>query len=416
VNVVLCDGEGSGLLCEGYVLVQRYYVDEVPEGTLAEAASQGVKDLANGHEPGPLTCAIPGPAFDVVCDAMAIEGASTIEADEAALAGMIAALDSNSAYLNPQALRIIEEDQSGQIEGIGALVASEDLTAEDPETAPCAIISDTCRLVVVSTMTGGPARLTGLLPGDVFVGVDGASIGGWSVDEVTAAVRGPAGTEVMLSIEREGEILDITITRAALVIPVVEAEVVNGVGYLRLNLFTDSADRQVRQALSELLSGGVGHLVLDLRDNPGGALDATVNIASEFLSGGVVVRTEAPDEVITYEVEQGGVATSEDLEVAILVNRGSASASEVLSAALQERHRAVIIGENTFGKNTVQQRFSLSNGGALKLTVARWVTAEGSDFGNGGVTPDITAEFDPDLSVGEVVAEVSGLAGWSSAA
>lgn len=414
--MVDCGAEQSGLLCEGYSLIQDYYVDPVAAERLAAAAAEGVADLAAQTDPGPLTCAIPSPAFSVVCEAMATQQAPTLEADEAALIGMMAALDPNSAYLDPAALRLLEEDQSGQVEGIGALVASEDLTAAEPETAPCAVVSDTCRLVVVSTFAGGPARVAGLLPGDVFVEVDGKDLTGWTIDEVTATVRGPAGTDVTLTVSREGEILEIRITRAALVIPVVESEVVAGVGYLKLNLFTDSSDRQVREALSGLLSDGVDQLVLDLRDNPGGALDATVNIASEFLRGGVVVRTEAPDEVTTYEVEQGGVATDDDLEIVILVNRGSASASEVLSAALQERHRAVVIGENTFGKNTVQQRFGLANGGALKLTVARWVTAAGADFGDGGVTPDITAELDPGWSVGETVAEVSALAGWTAAA
>ena len=249
----------------------------------------------------------------------------------------------------------------------------------------------------------------------MFVAVNTESIDGWSVDEVTATVRGPAGTEVTITVLRGAIQLDITVTRAALVIPVVESEVVGGVGYLKLNLFTDTSDRQLHTALLELLDSGIARLVLDLRDNPGGALDATVNIASEFLSGGVVVRTQSPDEDTDYPVEFGGIATNSALEIAVLVNRGSASASEVLSAALQERQRALIIGENTFGKNTVQQRFDLSNGGALKLTVARWVTADGADFGGDGVTPDINAEF-AGLTVGEVVAEVSALAGWPAAA
>jgi carboxyl-terminal processing protease len=183
-----------------------------------------------------------------------------------------------------------------------------------------------------------------------------------------------------------------------------------------LNLFTDTSDRQLHGALLDLLDRGISRLVIDLRDNPGGALDATVNIASEFLSGGVVVRTESPDEETNYPVENGGIATNSNLEIAVLVNRGSASASEVLSAILQERNRAVIIGENTFGKNTVQQRFGLSNGGALRLTVARWVTADGVDFGDGGVTPDIEADLGPSLTVSEMVAQVSDLAGWPSAA
>ena len=415
VDSVECEGREGGLLCEGYSLIQRYYVDPIADDELAGAAAAGVEQLATSGSDS-ASCAIPNESFQLVCDAMAFEGASTDTADEAALAGMVTALDPNSAYLDPRALQLLEEDQTGEVEGIGALVASEDMTAADPESTPCSVVSPTCRLVVVSTFADGPADQAGVEAGDVFVAVDFEPIDGWTVDEVTATVRGEAGTDVTLTVDRDGSQLDITITRAALIIPVVESEVVGGVGYLKLNLFTDTSDRQLHTALLELLNSGIARLVLDLRDNPGGALDATVNIASEFLAGGVVVRTQAPEEETDYPVEIGGIATNSDLEIAVLVNRGSASASEVLSAALQESQRALIIGENTFGKNTVQQRFGLTNGGALKLTVARWVTADGVDFGGDGVTPDISVEIDAGLTVSEVVAEVADLAGWPAAA
>jgi carboxyl-terminal processing protease len=310
----------------------------------------------------------------------------------------------------------LEEDQSGEVEGIGALVASEDLTAADPESTPCGVISDTCRLVVVSTFTDSPAERAGLLGGDVMMGVNGQDIEGWTIDEVTATVRGPAGTRVTLTIERAGQSLEIVIVRASLAIPVVETAVIGDTGYLRLNLFTDQSDVQVHTALESLLNDGIHQLVLDLRDNPGGALDATVGIASEFLDGGIVVRTEAPDSEDSYEVRRGGLATDPTLDIAVIVNRGSASASEVLSGALKEAGRAVVIGENTFGKNTVQQRFDLSNGGALKLTVARWVTAAGTDFGGDGITPDVQAEFESGISPTQLVERVAALAGWSTAA
>jgi C-terminal peptidase prc len=414
VDQVGCDEAVDALLCEGYSLIQRHYVDPVSDMVLATAAAGAITALESDRASGTLTCAIPNADFDPVCEAIAVEGATSEVSDEAALAGMISALDPNSAYLDPDALRLLEEEQSGEVQGIGALVASEDLTAPDPETTPCAIVSSTCRLVVISTFDESPAERAGLLPGDVFVAVDGVSIDGWNVDEVTATVRGEAGTEVELTVDRAGVFIDLVITRAALTIPVVESEVVESVGYLRLNLFTDTADRQVHEALASLLAEGIENLVLDLRDNPGGALDATVNIASEFLEQGVVVRTQSPDSERAYEVEAGGIAVSSALDIVVLVNRASASASEVLSAALQEAERAVVIGENTFGKNTVQQRFGLSNGGALKLTVARWVTASGADFGEGGVTPDVEIEFDPDLSVTALVGQVSALAGWTT--
>lgn len=417
VERISCDqADDATLVCEAYDLIERFYVDAVVASDLATGAATAVEELDTFPGSEPLTCHLPAESFELVCAAMAVEAASQTASTEATLVGMMTALDVNSAYLDPEALRLLEEDQSGAVEGIGALVASEDMTAEDPEATPCGIISPTCRLVVVSTFTDSPAQRAGLVSGDVMVGVDGEDIEGWTIDEVTAAVRGPAGTRVTLSVERDGQRMEIVIIRASLTIPVVESTVIGETGYLRLNLFTDQADMQVHTALESLLNDGITQLVIDLRDNPGGALDATVGIASEFLDRGVVVRTEAPDEDDVYEVRRGGLATNPTLGIAVIVNRGSASASEVLSGALKEAGRAVVIGENTFGKNTVQQRFDLSNGGALKLTVARWVTAAGTDFGGEGITPDVIAEFADDISPAQLVERVAALAGWSNAA
>ena len=195
-----------------------------------------------------------------------------------------------------------------------------------------------------------------------------------------------------------------TITRADVVIPVVESETVGETGYVRLNLFTDGADEQFEEAVSRLLGQGVESLVVDLRDNPGGLLDTAIEVASVFLADGDVVVTEGPESKTSYEVSGEPIVPS-DLEVVFVVNRGSASASEVVSAVLQERGRATVVGESTFGKNTVQQRFGLANGGALKLTIARWVTPGGLDFGGVGVTPDVQKQLEPELSVERVVDE-----------
>ncbi|MBA3360883.1 MAG: S41 family peptidase [Acidimicrobiia bacterium] len=410
IDSQICQDEDDALLCEVYELVVDRYVDPVVASELAAAAAAGV--LALDEDTGAVPeCVVPSEAFEVVCEAMADEGVSTAIADVAAVQGLISALDPNSVYLSAAALALLEEDQSGSVEGIGAIVNSEDLTADDPATTGCSIVSATCRLVVVSTFADGPARLAGLEVGDVLVAVDGESIVGSTVDEVTAAVRGPAGTRVELRVNRAGETIEVPIVRAALTIPVVETSQVGNVGYLRLNLFTETADRQVHVAIEELLASGAEALVFDLRDNPGGALNATVEIASEFMSDGVVVRTEGPEETLSYPVEDGGLL-ADGTPVVILVNEGSASASEVLAAALQEQERALVIGTATFGKNTVQQRYPLSDGGALKLTVARWVTEAGSDFGALGVQPDIEADLGPELSIDDLVAEVSRLSGW----
>ena len=162
-----------------------------------------------------------------------------------------------------------------------------------------------------------------------------------------------------------------------------------GIGYVALSSFADNSAVQVHKALESLLAEGAAQIIFDVRNNPGGSLTASVRIASEFLPDGLVLRTQSPDEEREYEVRPGGAATDPDIEIVVLVNRASASASELVSAVLQERKRATIIGEPTFGKNTVQQRFDVSKGGALSLSIARWVTPEGRDSGVFGVRPDL---------------------------
>jgi carboxyl-terminal processing protease len=280
------------------------------------------------------------------------------------------------------------------------LVIAEDSSTGSEEQ--CSVVSDVCRLIVVSTINGSPAEAAGLARDDVIIGVNGADVSGWTVDEVTSTVRGEAGTEVTITILRGHRELDISITRAEVVIPVVESELVGSAGYVKLNLFTADADEQFEEAVSNLLLSGIDSLVVDLRDNPGGLLDTAIEIASVFLAEGEVVVTEGPESSTSYEVS-GHPLVPADIEVVFVVNKGSASASEVVSAVLQERDRVTVVGESTFGKNTVQQRFGLSNGGALKLTIARWVTPAGLDFGDVGVTPDVEQQFDSRLSIDNIV-------------
>ena len=248
---------------------------------------------------------------------------------------------------------------------------------------------------IVQPLEGSPAEAAGIESGDFVVSVDGERVEGKLLDEIVAIVRGPAGTDVTLGIERDGESLEFTVIRAAITVPNVEFNVLeSGVGYLRLFTFASNADEAIHEAIRELLAGGVTDIIFDLRSNPGGSLDAAVNIASEFLADGLVVVTQAPGDRLEYAVQDDGLATSVDIGLAVLVDRASASASEVVAGVLQETGRATIIGGVTFGKNTVQQQFNLDNGGAIKLTIARWLTPGGTDLGE-GVRPDIAIDFDP---------------------
>jgi carboxyl-terminal processing protease len=389
------------IVCEAYDLVRRHYVDRVPDQDLARAAARGLRQLDGATSESEIVCPAPATPFIDTCNLALEEAETSTEAAEAMVRGIATyGLDPYSVYFDPEALDLVEEEQAGEIQGIGAMV-----TAEHPETGEaCNVISATCEMSIVSTIEGTPADEAGLQPDDLVLAVDGADIDGWTVDEVTAVVRGPAGTVVVLTVEREGRVFDVTITRAAVIVPVVESEVVGTTGYIALSTFTDSADELFQDALADLLARDVDGLVVDLRNNPGGLLDTAIEVTSAFLPDGDVVITEGPDSSTSYPVA-GDPLVPPDVAVVVVVNKASASASEVVSAVLQERGRATIVGENTFGKNTVQQRFALSNGGALKLTIARWLTPEGHDFGSVGVTPNVSNDIATQLPVERVVQE-----------
>jgi carboxyl-terminal processing protease len=408
--MVGCDPADSEveIVCEAYDLVRRHYVDDVSDEDLAEAASLGLLELGGTTATSELVCAAPAVAFQETCEIAGGAADSSSEAAEAMVWGLTAyGLDANSVYFDAAALELVEEEQEGEIEGIGALVRAED--SSSGENVLCSVISETCRMLILSTIAGTPAERAGLQRDDIIVEVDGQDIRGQTIDEVTANVRGPAGTDVTLKVDRAGTVFDVAITRAAVVVPAVMSEVVGNTGYVALNLFTDNADDQFQAAVSGLLDQGVDSLVVDLRNNPGGLLDTSIEVTSLFLPDGDVVITESPDTSTSYPVS-GHPIVPEDIDVILVVNRASASASEVVAAVLQERGRATVVGENTFGKNTVQQRFGLSNGGAIKLTIARWLTPGGVDFGEIGVTPDVLHEIDFELSVERVVEEAMAAA------
>jgi carboxyl-terminal processing protease len=393
------------LICEAVDLIQASYVDEVDPTQLAAAATRGIEEFAQGSG-AESACAIPFEGFDLVCQAIEVKGVEPDEAVEAALVGMVLyELDPNSAYFDEASLELIRQDQLGQVEGIGAVVTTESTApAEQQGESLCPIISPECRLVIVSTFSGAPAERAGILAGDVVVEVDGLPIAGKTIDEVTAQVRGEAGTPVELALDRDGRRVEVSVIREAIEIPVVESQLVDRVGYLRLNSFSANSGGQVDDTLRRLLSDGAETLIIDLRDNPGGTLTAAIDIASEFVDEGLVLATSGPDGTTEYPADGKGTAVG--IPTTVLINQGSASASEVVAGALQDAGAALVVGHVSYGKNTVQQTFDLSNGGALKLTIARWVTRAGRNLDN-GVIPDVELDLPADLAVDELVALVS---------
>jgi carboxyl-terminal processing protease len=206
---------------------------------------------------------------------------------------------------------------------------------------------------------------------------------------------------VEISVERDDTSIDFSIVRAPLVVPTVEIDVPRpGVGYILIPDFEQDIPGLVHNALADLVDEPIDRLVVDLRDNPGGFLDATLDVATEFMSGGVVVETVGPGENFSYEAGSGGLAS--ETEITVLVNEGTASAAEILATALRDRRGAMILGEATFGKNAVQIAFNMNNGGEFNVAVARWVSPNGTSVAGTGVVPDRVIELPRSMATVEL--------------
>lgn len=264
----------------------------------------------------------------------------------------------------------------------------------DPaKTNECTAFSDVCRLVVVAPLAESPAEKAGLQAGDIVLAVDGKSVDGSTVNDQVTAIRGEPGTKVVLTVLRgAGEPFDMSITRDKIVIKEVETRMIDGhIGYIALHSFSSPAADQFAEGLGKLLDDGADQIIFDLRDNPGGYIDAAQKIASQFIGDGLIFTQEsAGDDVREYKSTGDGVATDPKLPVVVLVNGGSASASEIVAAALKEHDRATLIGEPTYGKNTVQVWTELDNGGGVRITISRWFTPKHNSVAPDGIQPDIT--------------------------
>lgn len=298
----------------------------------------------------------------------------------AALRGVLEELgDPYTRFSDPEAAQQIRESLQGSYEGIGALVDEN----EEGFT------------VIVRPFDGQPADLAGVKAGDIFLEVNGESLAGKSIDEVISLVRGPEGTDVTITFGRPGvdDPFEVTITRQRIEIPLIESSMLEeGIGYVHLTSFGRNAESQLTLALNDLLSQNPRGLILDLRDNPGGFLDQSVAVADLFLPGGIVLfeRSDFYDIDQTYEADSGDLA--EAIPLVVLVNAGSASASEIVAGALQDNGRAILIGEVTFGKGSVQLPHDLTDGSELRVTIARWYTPENQSIDGVGITPDIEIE------------------------
>jgi len=303
----------------------------------------------------------------------------------AALKGMIGSLDPHSEFMDPDEYRELQSDTEGAFGGLGLVVTMKNNY-----------------VTVVTPMEDTPGFRAGILSGDRIVKINGKSAERMSLPDAVKLLRGEPGTQVTVTIQRpsSGMVRDFTLTRAIVKMDMVKD--INGkkefplgadkIGYIRVTQFGDKTDDELKTALNKLKAQGMKALILDLRWNPGGLLDEAVEVCSEFLPRGeLVVTTEGRDpgqNTIRRAGSHGNVLKS--MPIVVLVNLGSASASEIVAGCLQDLHRAIILGEKTFGKGSVQSIFPLDDGSALKLTTAKYYTPSHKVIQEQGITPDIT--------------------------
>ena len=295
--------------------------------------------------------------------------------------GMVASLgDPHTAFLTPQEADMFSQDLTGSFGGIGVTITP----------------TNDGYVEVVKLIPGGPAESTVLQPGDVVLAIDGVSIQGMSQNEAIALIRGEAGTQVTIRVRHQGQEVDLTLTRAIIAIPTTERKILDhNVAYLSLGEFNERAADLVHNDLTDLLKSEPRGLILDLRGNPGGYLHIVEQVADEFLpEGPLVIERSASGSVSQRNSTARGVA--ESIPLVVLVDRGSASASEILAGAVQDRGRGVLIGEQTYGKGSVQVTERLSDRSAVAVTIRRWFTPADRAIDGKGLTPDIVVELTED--------------------
>ena len=300
---------------------------------------------------------------------------------ENAIRGLLTGLDPHSAYLDKEAFTELREGTSGEFGGLGIVVGMKDGFVN-----------------VISPIDDTPAERAGVKSGDLIIRLDDKNVKGMTLEDAVSIMRGKPNTDIELTIVREGadKPLKIEITRAIIKIQSVRSKTLDkGFGYIRVSAFQERTGADLRKAISKLKKENnkkLKGLVLDLRNNPGGLLSAAVEVSDAFLEGGTVVSIKGRDESNTTTYSAKGLDLINEAPIVVLINGGSASASEIVAGALQDHKRAIIMGTLSFGKASVQTVVPLGNGSALKLTTARYYTPSGASIQAKGITPDIVLD------------------------
>jgi len=299
-----------------------------------------------------------------------------------AIKDMLTGLDDPyTRFLDPKELNEMRIDTTGELMGVGIQISLDQVTNQ---------------IVVVSPIEGTPAFLAGIKPKDIIVSIDSKSIEGLSIDSTVKLIRGKKGTKVELGILRDDELLNVSLIRDRIEINVVDSRINNTVlgakiGYLRLKQFNAKSPKEMSLSINKLEKQQPLGYVLDLRSNPGGLLEASIEIARQWINTGIIVSTKTKDGITDIRKAKSRALTNRP--VVVLIDEGSASASEILSGAIKDNKRGVLVGKKTFGKGLVQSVRSLSDGSGLTVTVAKYLTPSGKDINKNGIKPDIEVDL-----------------------
>ncbi|WP_269605201.1 S41 family peptidase [Prochlorococcus marinus] len=289
--------------------------------------------------------------------------------------------DPYTRFLDPKEFNEMRIDTTGELMGVGIQISLDEVTNQ---------------IVVVSPIEGTPAFFAGIKPKDIIVSIDGKPIEGLSIDSTVKLIRGKKGTKVELGIIRDEELLNVSLIRDRIEINVVESRINNTVigakiGYLRLKQFNAKSPKEMSLSINELEKQKPFGYVLDLRSNPGGLLEASIEIARQWINTGIIVSTKTKDGITDIRKAKSRALTKRP--VVVLIDEGSASASEILSGAIKDNKRGVLVGNKTFGKGLVQSVRSLSDGSGLTVTVAKYLTPSGKDINKNGIEPDFRVDL-----------------------
>ena len=304
-----------------------------------------------------------------------VEEVNQSDALDAAINGVLQSLDPYSAYMSPEIFKEMETETSGEFGGLGIEVSMEFGVVK-----------------VITPMDNSPAEKEGVKAGDYIVKINGVQVQGKTLSEAVELMRGPIGSKLEITVRRKGvkKALIFEITREIIEVKSVKSKIINNnIGYIRLTSFNENSSSQIRSKIKEFKKNEVKKYVLDLRNNPGGLLSQAVKISDFFLDNGEIVSTKSRKsyENRKYFAKKGDLIDGETL--IILINNGSASASEIVAGALKDHKRAIVIGENSYGKGSVQSIIPLKNKGAIRLTISKYYLPSGESISGTGITPDI---------------------------